>query len=57
MRRRRRRMCGPSSRVAELLRNLGYSAPRSIAADVAHGLLLLEDLGDDTYTRLLRARP
>lgn len=34
---------------------LGYSAPRLLAADVEDGLLLLEDLGDDTFTRLLAA--
>jgi aminoglycoside/choline kinase family phosphotransferase len=32
---------------------LGYSAPRLLAADLEAGLLLLEDLGDDTFTRLL----
>ena len=45
----------PFVRIAELLHNLGYSAPKIYAADVAQGFLLLEDLGDDTYTRLLRA--
>ena len=45
----------PFVRIAELLHNLGYSAPQIYAADAAQGLLLLEDLGDDTYTRLLRA--
>jgi len=39
--------------VARLLRGMGLSAPEPIAADEAHGLVLLEDLGDDTYTRLL----
>jgi aminoglycoside/choline kinase family phosphotransferase/GTP:adenosylcobinamide-phosphate guanylyltransferase len=43
----------PYVAVAELLRNMGYSAPRILAADAEHGLLLLEDFGDDTYTRLL----
>jgi hypothetical protein len=43
----------PYMAVAGLLRNLGYSAPRVLAADAENGLLLLEDLGDDTYTRLL----
>lgn len=42
----------PYAAIAELLRNMGYSAPRIFAADVEHGLLLLEDFGDDTYTRL-----
>ena len=40
-------------RLAGHLRGLGYSAPAVLAADAARGLLLLEDMGDDTYTRLL----
>ncbi|MGE0120608.1 MAG: phosphotransferase [Dongiaceae bacterium] len=43
----------PYMAMASLLRNLGYSAPRILAADAENGLLLLEDFGDDTYTRLL----
>ncbi len=39
--------------LARHLRGLGYSAPEPIAADVEAGLLLLEDLGDDTFTALL----
>lgn len=39
--------------VAQLLQRLGLSAPAILARDEANGLLLLEDLGDDTYTRLL----
>ncbi len=39
--------------VARLLRRLGLSAPEVLAKDAGHGLVLLEDLGDDTYTRLL----
>lgn len=31
----------------------GLSAPKILAEDVANGFLLLEDLGDDSYTRLL----
>jgi hypothetical protein len=45
---------GPFINVASLLAKLGFSAPRILAADRAQGLLLLEDLGDDTYTSLLR---
>jgi aminoglycoside/choline kinase family phosphotransferase len=41
--------------VAEHLRALGYSAPAILAEDRARGLLLLEDFGDDTFTRLLAA--
>lgn len=45
----------PFLAVARLLRRLGLSAPLVLAEDVAAGLLLLEDFGDDTYTRLLAA--
>ncbi len=43
----------PFVAVARHLERLGYSAPRILGADEQAGLLLLEDLGDDTYTRLL----
>jgi aminoglycoside/choline kinase family phosphotransferase len=43
----------PFVHVARLLREVGLSAPAILAADEAQGLLLLEDFGDDTYTRLL----
>ena len=39
--------------LARHLVGLGYSAPRVFAEDAEAGLLLLEDLGDDTFTRLL----
>ncbi|TAL01771.1 MAG: aminoglycoside phosphotransferase [Rhodospirillaceae bacterium] len=39
--------------IARHLHGLGFSAPAILAEDVAAGLLLIEDLGDDTYTRLL----
>jgi len=39
--------------LAKHLVGLGFSAPRIYAADEEAGLLLIEDLGDDTYTRLL----
>lgn len=39
--------------VDRLLRELGMSAPRILAQEEAAGLLLLEDLGDETYTRVL----
>jgi hypothetical protein len=39
--------------IARHLGALGFSAPRVFAADEAAGLVLLEDLGDDTFTRLL----
>jgi N-acetylmuramate 1-kinase len=44
---------GPYVVVAGLLRELGFSAPEVLAEDCAEGFLLLEDFGDDTYTRLL----
>ena len=43
----------PFVTVAEHLRRLGFSAPRVYAQDPAAGFLLIEDLGDATYTRLL----
>ncbi len=43
----------PFIRLAEHLSALEYSAPKLLAADAENGLLLLEDLGDDTFTRLL----
>tara|TARA_B100000676_G_scaffold199356_2_gene195885 strand:- start:754 stop:1770 length:1017 start_codon:yes stop_codon:yes gene_type:complete len=39
--------------IARALRENGYSAPAILAEDPAHGFLLLEDFGDDTFTRLL----
>jgi hypothetical protein len=43
----------PFVRVAKLLEGMGLSAPRILAEDAEQGFLLLEDLGDATYTRLL----
>lgn len=45
----------PFLRVARTLRDLGLSAPEPFAADEQAGLLLLEDLGDRTFTRALAA--
>jgi N-acetylmuramate 1-kinase len=45
---------GPYVRVAAILRGLGLSAPAVLAEDDAQGFLLIEDFGDDTYTRLLQ---
>ena len=45
----------PFVAVARYLAGRGYSAPRIIAADEDAGLLLLEDLGDGLYTRVLAA--
>ena len=43
----------PYIRVSGLLRGHGLSAPEIYAEDPGLGLLLIEDFGDDTYTRLL----
>lgn len=43
----------PFVRIADHLRGLGLAAPAVLAQDMDAGLLLLEDLGDDTFTRLL----
>lgn len=40
--------------IARHLRTLGLSAPEVLAEDLAHGFLLLEDLGDDLYARVTR---
>ncbi len=43
----------PFALLSDHLCRLGFSAPRVLATDAEAGLLLLEDFGDDTYTRLL----
>ena len=43
----------PFVAVDGMLRDLGFSAPAILAGDEAAGLLLIEDFGDDTFTRLL----
>src|SRR5947209_622300 len=43
----------PYIAVSQTLRRLGFSAPEVFAEDRARGFLLIEDFGDDTYTRLL----
>jgi N-acetylmuramate 1-kinase len=45
------------SAMAHHLRGLGLSAPAILAEDPGLGFLLLEDLGDDLYARLLVADP
>ena len=45
----------PFLAVARLLHSMTLSAPRILAEDPAVGLLLLEDFGDGTFTRLLAA--
>lgn len=48
---------GPFMRIAEHLVSLGLSAPRILARDPEHGFLLIEDLGDDLYARVIPADP
>lgn len=43
----------PFAALARHLRGLGFSAPDVLAADGDAGLLLLEDLGDATFSRIL----
>lgn len=45
----------PFVRIGRLLKELGFSAPEIFAEDTDNGFLLLEDLGDQTYTRELDA--
>ncbi len=45
----------PFVSIARHLHARGFSVPEILAEDPETGLLLLEDLGDDTYTRLLNA--
>lgn len=44
-------------RIAEHLRRIGLSAPAILAQDLAQGFLLIEDLGDDLFARLVEADP
>ena len=45
----------PFAAIDAHLRRMGFSAPEILAADVERGLLLLEDFGDATFTRILAA--
>lgn len=46
-------LVAPFASLARHLLALGFSVPKVLAEDSERGFLLLEDLGDDTYTRLL----
>lgn len=48
-------MVEPFIKIAEHLRSLGLRTPEIYERDVANGLLLLEDFGDDTFTRIFNA--
>jgi hypothetical protein len=43
--------------IAHYLRGAGYSAPEITAVDLDASLLLLEDLGDDLFSRVVRDDP
>jgi hypothetical protein len=45
--------CGRFVATARYLKNRGLAAPDILAADVAQGFLVLEDLGDDLYTDVI----
>jgi len=44
----------PFARLSRHLDALGFSVPRVLAEDEARGFLLLEDFGDNTYSRALK---
>lgn len=45
-------MVEPFIKISNHLRGLGLHAPEIVAQDIPNGLLVIEDFGDDTYTRL-----
>ncbi|QJU60845.1 phosphotransferase [Sphingomonas sp. AP4-R1] len=47
----------PFLQVADHLHALGFAAPRVIARDLAEGLILLEDFGDDRMAEVIAADP
>lgn len=47
----------PFVRIAEWLTDAGFSAPAIYAQDETQGFLLLEDLGDDLFARVVLADP
>lgn len=48
---------GPFLDISRLLSNYGYSAPNILGADEDKGLILLEDLGDGLFARVLENDP
>ena len=48
-----REAVAPFVAVARLLRGMGYSAPEIRAVDEAHGFVLMEDFGDESFAALL----
>ena len=55
------RLAGPDPAafacIAHALRQRGFSAPKILAADLDHGLLLLEDFGADVYAPVIAQTP
>lgn len=49
--------CGPYVGMTQWLRARGFAAPEILAADEHHGLLLLQDMGDDLVARVLQDQP
>lgn len=47
----------PFIAIAEYLISLGLSAPKILAKDESEGFLILEDLGDDLYARVVARDP
>lgn len=47
----------PFVKIAEYLRSQGISAPEILAQDAENGFLLVEDLGDGLFTRLIAETP
>ena len=47
----------PFIRIARYLAHAGLSAPTLLAEDEVHGFLLLEDLGDDLFARVVPENP
>lgn len=47
----------PFLRIAEFLLATGLSAPRILAQDTTQGFLLIEDLGDAIYARVMETSP
>lgn len=47
----------PFVRIADYLSSLGLSAPKILHKEVEHGFLLLEDLGDDLFARVVVSDP
>ncbi|MCE9508649.1 MAG: phosphotransferase, partial [Alphaproteobacteria bacterium] len=45
-------MVEPYIKIADHLRSMGLHTPEILFKDIPNGLLVIEDFGDDTYTRL-----